>query len=189
MEVEHEPSCQYSVTCCCHATDGSIQPWQNGILHENAYEAKVCHWIPPRGKSYTHWHSLTLAKHLRRSNSGCEYSEVLDAAFQLWQQGHERQTMLWTVMHSSHTTKWWGSWSVHPHKSADHDWQTLYTMTDVQSWILAPVYWKLWCQQWNYHMGPMNSHTGMERVLYASLSGPIELIWGWRRLFPGLHHY
>ena len=38
-------------------------------------------------------------------------------------------------------------------------------------------------------VGPTNAHAGTERTLYASLSGPIELIEGWRWLFPVSHHY
>ena len=73
MAVEAEPSYQYSITCCCHATDGSREAvWQHGVWHGSAYGAKVCHWILPCGKNGTHWHSLMLTEHLWRPNIGCD---------------------------------------------------------------------------------------------------------------------
>ena len=51
MAVHTESSHQYSITCRCHVTDGSRGVvWHNGAWHGSAYEAKVRHWIPPRGK-------------------------------------------------------------------------------------------------------------------------------------------
>jgi len=48
MAVEIEPSQKYSITVCCHETDGSRgEIWQNGIWNGSAYGAKVCHGIPP----------------------------------------------------------------------------------------------------------------------------------------------
>ena len=83
MAVRVEPSHQYSVKFCCRVTDGSRGAvWPNGIWHGCAEEAKVCHWIPPQGENCTHWHSLTLAAHLWRPNSGCEQWGLL----QQWQQ-------------------------------------------------------------------------------------------------------
>lgn len=40
-----------------------------------------------------------------------------------------------------------------------------------------------------HQVGPMNAHTGTERVPYTILSGPIEPIGVWRGQFPGLPHY
>ena len=43
MTAEIEPSHQYSITFCCHDTDGSrgiIS--QNSVWHGSLYEAKVC---------------------------------------------------------------------------------------------------------------------------------------------------
>ena len=37
-------------------------------------------------KNCTHWHSLMLAEHLWRPNSGCEHGEEVGGGFQLWQQ-------------------------------------------------------------------------------------------------------
>jgi len=42
MDVEGEPSWQYSVVYCCHVIDenrGAV--WQNDTWHGSAYEAKV----------------------------------------------------------------------------------------------------------------------------------------------------
>ena len=84
MAVEAEPSHQYSITFCCCVTDGSRGAvWQNGVWHGSAYEAKVCHWIPPCIKNGTHWHSLMLAEHLWRPNNGCQHSEAVGGAFLL----------------------------------------------------------------------------------------------------------
>ena len=63
MAVEVEPSRQYSVPCCCYATDGSRGAmWQNSISHGSADEAKVWDWIPPYGKNCACWHLLMLAE-------------------------------------------------------------------------------------------------------------------------------
>ena len=77
MAIEVEPSHKYSVTCCCHVTDGSRGAvWQNGIWRGSADEAKVCHWLPPREKNGAHWHSLMLVEHWwRPKRSGFEHSE------------------------------------------------------------------------------------------------------------------
>ena len=56
IAAEDEPSHQYSITFCCHETDGSRGGvWQNGVWHGSVYEAKLCHWIPPCGKNGTYW--------------------------------------------------------------------------------------------------------------------------------------
>ena len=82
MAVEVEPSQIYSITFCCHVTDGSRGAfWQNGVWHGSEDKEKVCHWIPLCRKNGTHWHSLMLAEHLW---SGCEYSEVVGGRFQQW---------------------------------------------------------------------------------------------------------
>ena len=94
MAVKDEPSYQYSVTSCCHETDGSKGAfWQNGIQHGSAYKAKVCHWIPLWGKkSSTHWHSLTLTEHLWRLIGGCEHSEMVGG---VWQQQQDKLYSEW----------------------------------------------------------------------------------------------
>ena len=69
MAVKVEPSHQYSITSCCCVTDGSRGTvWQNGIWHGSAYEAKMCHWIPPCGENGIHchyWHLLNISGDLR----------------------------------------------------------------------------------------------------------------------------
>ena len=101
MAVEVELSHQYCITCCCCVTDGSRGAlWHNGVWRGSAYEAKVYHWIPPCRNNCTHWHSLMLAEHLWRPNSGCEHSEAVGATFQQWQQWYERRAAFWTAMHS-----------------------------------------------------------------------------------------
>jgi len=51
IAVEAELSHQYSITFCCHVTDGSKGAlWQNDTWQGSVYKAKVCHWIPPYGK-------------------------------------------------------------------------------------------------------------------------------------------
>ena len=76
MALDAEPYIHYPITFCCHVTDGiRAAGWQNGIWHGSASEAKMCHWIPPRGKNCTLWHSSVLAEHLWRPNSGYEHSE------------------------------------------------------------------------------------------------------------------
>ena len=76
MAVEVEPSHQYSVILCCHVTDDSRGTvLQNRICYGSVYEGRGCHWIPPCGKNITHWHSLKLAEHLWRPNSGCKCSD------------------------------------------------------------------------------------------------------------------
>jgi len=63
MEVESEPSHQYSITRCCCGTDGSRGAvWQYGDWDGSVYGGAVCHRIPPRGKKGTHWHSPMLAE-------------------------------------------------------------------------------------------------------------------------------
>jgi len=85
MAAEVEHSHQYSITFYWHVTDGSRGAvWQNGIWHRSAYEAKVCHWIPPCKKNSTHWYSLTLAECFWGPNSGCEHSENVGDMFQQW---------------------------------------------------------------------------------------------------------
>ena len=77
MEVEAEPSSQYSITFCCSKTDGSrAAVWQSKdvSLHSSV-----------RKKNGTLWHALMLAELLWR-NSGCEHSDVVSDVFQQWQQ-------------------------------------------------------------------------------------------------------
>lgn len=61
VEVEVEPSCQYYITFCCHATSDSIGTnWQNGMWHGSVYQTKMCHWITSCGKTCSHWQSFSI---------------------------------------------------------------------------------------------------------------------------------
>ena len=107
MAAKAEPSHQYSIPCCCCATDGSRGTvWQNGIWHGSVDEANVPHWIPLWGKDGTHWHSSPLAECWWRPSSGCEHSGMVGGAFQQWWQQWERLAMFQTAMHSFQTMKW-----------------------------------------------------------------------------------
>ena len=101
MTGEVEPSCQYSITSCCHVTDGSRGAvWYNGVWHESVDEVKVCHWFPPRGKNGIHWlwHSLMFAEHCWKPNSECEHSEAVGGTFQQWRQWCERPATFRTAI-------------------------------------------------------------------------------------------
>ena len=93
--------------------------WQQRGWCGSTYEAKVCNWIPRCGKYYTH--SSTLAEHLWRPNSGCEHREVVDGAFQQWQQWHKCQATFQAAMHSCHIMKWRVFLSVYLHKLMDYN--------------------------------------------------------------------
>jgi len=67
----------------CNVTDGSRRVvCQTGAWHGNAFEAKVCYWIPPWREYCTHCHWSTLAGCLLRRCNGCEHSEVVSGVFQ-----------------------------------------------------------------------------------------------------------
>ena len=75
--AEAEPSHQYPVTHCCHATDGNRRAVrQNSVWHASVNEAKVRHQILPCRKYCTYWQSLTFADCSWRPGGGCECSEV-----------------------------------------------------------------------------------------------------------------
>ena len=71
--------------------------WQNSVWHGSAYKAKVCHCIPPHGKSCTQQRSSVLTEYLWRPIGGCEHSEAVGGAFQQRQQWHKRQAMFQTT--------------------------------------------------------------------------------------------
>ena len=114
MAVEVDPSHCYCYLLLPWDRWQQRAVWENSVWHGSTDEAKVCHWIPPHRKNGTHWHSLTLAECLHKPNCGCEHSEAVGDVFQQWQ-----QTMVWTAVHSCHTTKWKVSWSVHLCELAD----------------------------------------------------------------------
>ena len=103
MTVEVEPFHQSSVTsCCCVAAGSREADWQNGIWHGSAYEAKVCHSIPPCGINGTHWHSSILSGCSWSSNSGMwaqwgTESSVLAGMIATWNSNHipDSHAQLW----------------------------------------------------------------------------------------------
>ena len=161
-----ESSCQYSDMFCCCVTDGSRRAvWQNGVCNGSVYEAKVCHWIPPCGKHWTHWCSLMLAECLQRPTSGCGHREVVGDTFQQWGQWYERQATFWMGMHSYHIMKWKTFMQISRLRSGNC----------VQSSISASMHWKQWWQHWNTAKFVPGGFHGCshrkERTLYASVSG------------------
>ena len=87
-------------------------------------------------------------------------------------------------MYSNHTTKWRASQSAHPHEWADDDQETVCRLQCIaNSGDNVGILWSL------HKLGPTDAHAGTERVACATLSGPTELIQGWRWQFPRLHHY
>lgn len=87
-----------------------------------------------------------------------------------------------------HTTKWKVFQSAHPCKSVDYHQRTV---IGVEYWLrcIGNDDGSVRILQSLCQAGSVNAHTGKERTLYASLSGPTEPIWGWMWQFPGSHHY
>lgn len=83
MAVEVEVSHQYFITCLCHGTGGSKGAvWQNGIWHESAHEAKVCHlfhslWKNKMAPIDIHGHFLNISG----DQAVLQHSEVLVVHF------------------------------------------------------------------------------------------------------------
>jgi len=161
------PSHQYSVTFCCHVTDGSRGAvWQNVVWHGNTYEANMCCWIFSCGQSYTHWHSTF----------------ILGSAFQQWWEQHKRQATFQMVMPSCHTMQ-----SAHPHELVNYNQRTLYRAHCCLQCLETIMVMLEYCSL--PQVGPRNSHRGAEITSYVNLPWYIEPIWGWKKQLPGLHHY
>lgn len=113
MTVEVEPSCQFSIQFCCHATDGNR--WQNGVWQEVHMQqrcvAEFFHAQKKKGRR-TCWHQTVNASTMNL----CVFQEGQ----------YERQAMFWTVMYSCHITKQSTSQSVQPHELAGYDQGTVY---------------------------------------------------------------
>jgi len=61
MAVEAELSHQYSITFCCHVTDGSRgEVWQNQFWHGSECETKVWNWTPCEKMTSTDAHQYSL---------------------------------------------------------------------------------------------------------------------------------
>ena len=92
------------------------------------------------------------------------------------------------TIHSCHTVKWTAPPSAHPYKSLDHDQRIVYR---AEYWLqcVGNNSSNITILQCLCHVDPTNAHTGTERIPYASLLAPPELIWGWRWQYPWSHHY
>jgi len=130
-------------------------------------------------KNGTHWHSLTLAEHLWRPNSGREHSEAVSGAFQQWWQWCERQATFQVVMHSYHRTKWRPSPSVHLCKLVDCN-QVTVCGAEYQLQCIGNNSGNTGILQCLCQLGPTEAHTRTEWTLYTSASGPIESPQSWR---------
>ena len=77
MALEVEPSHQYPITCCCHATDGSRGAvWHNGVWSEGmSLNSSMQEKMAP-----TDIHQCLLNIYWG-PNGGCWHSEVLGGAF------------------------------------------------------------------------------------------------------------
>ena len=118
IAAEAEPACQHVMLPCNGGQQrGSLTKWC--LTPECGWSKGVSLNSSRWKKNHTHWHSLMIAEQLQRVNSGCQHSEVVDAAFQQWRQWCERQAMLQTAMHCCHSTKWRVSWSANLYDSAN----------------------------------------------------------------------
>jgi len=183
-EVEGEPSHQYSITLYCYVTDGSRGAvWQNGLNME-AHMKQSC------VTEYLHAEEITptdTASWMFMDTISGLHSEAVGDVFPQWWQQRERKAMFWSVMNSCHTMKWtvlisstmWIG-SLQPGKCCGYEYQLQCVGDYGGSTEISKSL---------HQVRPTNAHTGTERTLYASLSGPIELKQGWRWQFPRLHHY
>ena len=184
VAVEVETSHQYSITFCCCATDGSRGAvWQNGVWHGSVYEAK---WGELNSSMQKKGHQSTFLKTCRM------FMETKLRMSAQQEVGGEFQQWWWATfqiaMHRSHSTKWRTLQSAHLCGSAGCDQVTQYG-AEYQLQCVGNGGGNVGTLQSLCQMGPTNAHAGTEITLYASLSGPIELIEGWRWLFPVSHHY
>lgn len=97
MEVEAEPSHQYTTIFCCHETAAEGSLTKKNIWYRNAYEAKVRHWISPcRIKNWPtdiNWHLLHVY-----GDKTVEVAQWDSRMLQQWWQRCERLAMFQTVM-------------------------------------------------------------------------------------------
>ena len=184
MAAEVELSHEHPILFCCCVRDGSRgEVWQNGIWHGSVDEAKGRNWIPPWGKSGTHWYPLMLAERFR--------DQPVDVSTVRW----------WVVCFSSGGSNMKGKlcsgwpctavtqWNeAHHHELVDYDERTVYR-AEHQLQCIGNDSGTVGMSESLRQVGPTSDHTGAERILYANFSGPIEPIWGWRWQFPESHHY
>lgn len=85
------------------------------------------------GKNGTHWHSLALAEHVWRPESGCEHSEGWVVHLSSGDSDLKvTEVMFQTAMRSYHTTSEEQSLSAHLHESVDPDQGIVYR---VEYWL------------------------------------------------------
>ena len=145
--------------------------WQNGIWHGSTNEVKMCHWIPPCRKNGTHWHSLRLAEHWWRLNSGCEYKEVVGSSTVV--------TMMWKIspVLNSHAQL-----SHHEMKSisiSSSVWTSgLWPGNHAWSRISVLMCWKWWWQCWNVtEFVPGGSHRRSHRSRKNTVCKFVRTYW------------
>ena len=84
MAVEIEHSHQYSITCVTWQQRGSLikshLTWK--CVWKKGGGTELCH----EEKNGSYWHSLILAEHSWRPNSGCVHSEIVGSVFEQWWQ-------------------------------------------------------------------------------------------------------
>lgn len=91
-------------------------------------------------------------------------------------------------MHSCYSMRRWASQSAHLCELVDFS-QGPVCRAKYQLHCLGNDRCSVGILQSLQQMGPMNSHTGTERTLCTSLSGPIEWIQGWSWQFHGSNHF
>ena len=101
MAVEVEPSCQYSVTCCCCVTHEAERQYDRMVSDVEVQRCVIA--FLHAEKHGSHWHSLMLAECFWRPNSGSEHNKVTGGGFQQWWQRHERQATFQTALNSCYT--------------------------------------------------------------------------------------
>jgi len=184
MAEEAEPSCQSSVMFCCHVTNisrGTVL--ENGVWHGSVkqmcvielFHQEKCH---PLTFIDAYWTSVETKQWMwAQWGSGCCISAVV--------------TEMWKTSHTADA-----------HARLSHDeMKGISIRSSTVDYDLGIVYgakyWfqcignddgGVWILQSLLHVGPVNTHMEPQRMLYASLSEPVQPIRGWRWLFPGLHH-
>ena len=137
MAVEAEPSCQYAVQFCCHATVGSRgSVWQNGVWQGHVSETKVIEFLLAEKKIYNHLHSSTLAECLWKWNSECEHIKAVSGA-------SAGPTVTWKVSHAPNGHVWLSHHEINTVSISQSMWiGGLWPGNCVQSCIFASVLWK-----------------------------------------------
>jgi hypothetical protein len=150
MTVEVEPSRQYAVKFCCHATDDS----RRAVWHGSEYGAKVCNWIPSYKKKL---HPVTLI------DACWTFTETKQWMLTQWGCGWCVSAVATATWKTSHVPEGHAQLSHHEMKSVSISSSTwigrLQLGNCVRSWISASMHWKRWWQHWNIKkFAPGESH-------------------------------